>query len=63
MYHDDSRMGGVESLRWIPTSDIRYIRYYDPVTASGRWGLDHGHGVIYVSSRPLRAGSDTAGVR
>jgi hypothetical protein len=54
VYVDDSQLGGVETLRGIPTSQISYVRYYDGVTASGRWGLGHGQGVIYVSTAPER---------
>ena len=52
VYLDNNRLGGVETLRGIATSQISYIRYYDGVTASGRWGLGHGQGVIYVSTGP-----------
>jgi hypothetical protein len=49
---DDTRLGGVEALRSIPTAAIVYIRWHDPVDAAGRWGLGHGHGAVYVSTRP-----------
>lgn len=49
---DDVRLGGVETLREIPVIDIAYIQFFDPATASARWGLDHSHGAIYVSTRP-----------
>jgi glutaredoxin-related protein len=52
VYVDNNQLGGVETLRGIATSQITYIRYYDGVTASGRWGLGHGQGVIYVSTGP-----------
>ena len=52
VYVDNNQLGGVESLRGIATIQISYIRYYDGVTASGRWGLGHGQGVIYVSTSP-----------
>ncbi|MGH7463012.1 MAG: hypothetical protein ACREMA_18555 [Longimicrobiales bacterium] len=52
VYIDDTRLGGVETLRSISTASISYIRYYDGVTATGRWGIDHGQGVIFVSTRP-----------
>ncbi|HEX2191364.1 MAG TPA: hypothetical protein VHG51_20805 [Longimicrobiaceae bacterium] len=55
VYQDGSRVGGVGALRWIPTTDIRFIRYYDGVAATARWGLDHGQGVIFVSSSEARA--------
>lgn len=54
VYMDDVRLGGVETLRSIPTLGISYVRWYDGIAASGRWGLDHGKGVIYVSSSPGR---------
>ena len=51
VYRDDVRIGGVETLRAIPTMDIGSIRFIDGITASGRWGLDHGSGVIFVVTR------------
>jgi hypothetical protein len=56
VYFDDRRMGGVENLRSIPLPQVAYIRWYDGTAASGRWGLGHGQGVIYVSSQPLDEG-------
>jgi hypothetical protein len=41
----------VETLRAIGLANVAYIRYIDGVTASARWGLDHGQGVIFVSTR------------
>ena len=49
---DDVRLGGVTSLREIPVIDIAYMQFFDPASASARWGLDHSHGAIYVSTRP-----------
>ena len=53
VYFDDRRVGGVEALRSIPLPQVAYIRWFDGTAASGRWGLGHGQGVIYVSSQPL----------
>lgn len=53
-YVDDVRVGGVDRLRRISITQITYIRYYDGRAASARWGLDHGQGVIFVSTRPER---------
>ena len=53
VYFDGTRLGGIDTLRSIGTAGIVYIRYYDGITASGRWGLDHGQGVILVSSHRL----------
>ena len=54
VYRDDVRIGGVETLRAISTAEISSIRFYDGLTAAGRWGLDHGNGVIYVSTLKQR---------
>ena len=53
VYFDDRRVGGVEALRSIPLPQVAYIRWFDGTAASGRWGLGHGQGVIYVSSQPM----------
>ena len=50
VYHDNIRLGGVENLRDIATHSVESVRFYDPAAASARWGLDHGHGVIFVST-------------
>ena len=49
---DDVRVGGVNALREIQVIDIAYMQFFDPASASARWGLDHSHGAIYVSTRP-----------
>ncbi len=51
VYLDETRLGGVETLRTIGLANVLYIRFIDGVTASGRWGLDHGQGVIQVATR------------
>jgi hypothetical protein len=52
VYFNETRLGGVETLRSIGLNDIGYIRYFDGREASARWGLDHGHGVIYITTLP-----------
>jgi hypothetical protein len=42
-----------DALRAIDIRPVVYIRYFDRVAATARWGLDHGGGVIYVSTHPL----------
>ena len=49
---DGNRMGPVEVLRTIPLSGVTSIQFLGPVDAAGRFGLDHGHGAILVSTRP-----------
>ena len=51
VYLDNSRLGGVETLRPIAASQVAQIRYIDAATAINRWGVDHGQGVIMVISR------------
>src|SRR4051812_28230198 len=40
VYLDNTMFGGVESLRNIATSTISFVRYFDGVSATARWGLD-----------------------
>jgi hypothetical protein len=54
VYFNDTRLGGVVTLQGISLNEIGYIQYFDGTEASARWGLDHGHGVIYVSTLPPR---------
>jgi hypothetical protein len=54
VYLDDTRLGSVSNLRAISTAPVRYIRWFDGIAATGRWGLDHGAGVIFVSTRDER---------
>ena len=56
VYLDNVSLGGKEALRSIAIGQVNYIKYFDGISASSRWGLDHGAGVIYVSTRP--AGAD-----
>ena len=50
VYLDGKRVGGTETLRTMSTASLQSIRHIDGVEASARWGLDHGKGVIYVST-------------
>jgi hypothetical protein len=60
VYLDGIRMGSVETLRTIDIRPVVYIRHFDGLAATARWGLDHGSGAIYVSTHPL---TDTLGLR
>lgn len=50
VYRDDVRLGGVETLRSIITLEVASIQFFDGLTATNRWGLDHGNGVIFVTT-------------
>src|SRR5947208_15522479 len=34
------------------SAPVLFIRHVDGIVAAARWGLDHGHGVILVATRP-----------
>lgn len=51
VYLDGVRHGNVSSLRDIPATSVENIRFFNGMDASTRWGLDHGKGVIYVTSK------------
>ena len=51
VYLDNVRLGGIDTLRGIQANPIISIRFISGLEASGRWGLDHGHGVIFISTR------------
>ena len=51
VYLDGVRLGGIAALRNIPAGDVAYIRHYNGIDATARWGLDHGAGVIFVATR------------
>ena len=48
---DGVRLGGIEALRQVPVMGLASIQYYNPIDASARWGMGHGHGVIALTSR------------
>lgn len=50
VYLDNQRIGGVDELRRILPSSVQQARYYDPIAASARWGMDHGAGAIYITT-------------
>jgi hypothetical protein len=51
VYVDGTRLGGVGLLRDLPTAAIQNVTWVDPISAAGRWGPNHGDGVIEVSYR------------
>jgi hypothetical protein len=52
VYVDGTMLGGIDQLNTIPLASVVYIRHYDGVTATARWGVGHGNGVIYISTHP-----------
>ena len=54
VYLDDTKLGGVETLRNINLASVMSVKHFDAADATSRWGLGHGAGVIYVSTYPDR---------
>lgn len=50
VYVDNVRLGDVQTLRTIQPSQVSTVRFYDGPSATGRWGVGHGAGVIHVST-------------
>jgi hypothetical protein len=57
VYYDGVKLGGVESLSAIPVRPLNYIRHYNGVDATARWGVGHSAGVIYVATLPAGTSS------
>lgn len=51
VYLDGVRLGDVSALSTVQTLPIQYIRYYNAQDATSRWGVDHGAGAIYISTK------------
>jgi hypothetical protein len=51
VYLNETRLGGTDELRQIPTTEIREIRYYSASDATTKWGTGHSAGAIQVFSR------------
>lgn len=52
VYLDGHRMGGVETLRGIPTKGVYSIRHLDGIQAQARFGVGHSEGVIWIATQP-----------
>jgi len=50
VYVDGIRLGLVEVLREIPLNTISYMEYLDGITATQRFGTDHGGGAILITT-------------
>ena len=50
VYYDEVRLGGVSTLRTVMVDAIAWIRFYNGVEATMRFGVGHSAGVIYISS-------------
>lgn len=48
VYLDTQRLSGVDELRTMQSSNIESVKFFDPIQASARWGMDHGAGAIFI---------------
>jgi hypothetical protein len=50
VYVDGTSLGNVETLKSVSAPTIRTIQHFDGLAATARWGLDHGAGVILITT-------------
>ena len=50
---DGNWLGNVSTLRTLAAHGVTSVRWLGPVDAAARFGLDHGHGAIVVSTAPV----------
>lgn len=53
VYRDDIRAGGPQALQEIRLDIVAQVRYLTGPEATGRYGLNHPHGAIVVTTRRL----------
>ena len=52
VHMDGNRLGGVDALRGLGAHGVTSIQWMAPIDAAARFGLDHGHGAIIISTAP-----------
>lgn len=50
VYLDNQRLGGIEQLRAINPRTVAQVRRFDGIEATSRWGMDHGAGVLMITT-------------
>ena len=53
VHMDGNRLGGVDALRALSAHGVTSIQWMGPIDAAARFGLDHSHGAIIVSTAPV----------
>lgn len=53
VHMDGNRMGDVGVLRGLSAAGVTSIEWLTPMAASSRFGMDHSHGAIVISTRPI----------
>jgi len=52
VFLDDNELGGIDALGMVQLASIVYIRHFNGVDATSRWGVGHSMGVIYIATHP-----------
>lgn len=50
VFRDGVMLGGPNTLNDIQNTNIALLKHYDGTSATARWGICCGHGVIYIST-------------
>jgi len=50
---DGNWVGPVQNLRNLAAHGVTSVRWLGPVDAAARYGLDHGHGAVIISTAPV----------
>ena len=53
VHMDGKRLGGVEVLRRMSPGGVTSIQWVPPIDAAARFGLDHSHGAVLISTAPV----------
>jgi hypothetical protein len=53
VHFDGNWLGSVNALRSLSPQGVTSIRWLSPLDAAARYGLDHSHGAIEVSTAPV----------
>lgn len=62
VYFDNTLLGGTDKLREIAAKDVTFIKFFDGVTATARWGVGHAAGVIFLSTHPITSDPEAEAV-
>lgn len=53
VHFDGNWIGSVQNLRGLAAHGVTSVAWLDPVEAAARYGLNHSHGAIVVSTAPI----------
>ena len=53
VHFDGNWIGSVQNMRGLAAHGVTSLHWLDPVEAAARYGLDHGHGAIVISTAPV----------